>query len=183
MISKDMTIDELLSKNSAYAQKISLYLGKLGLSCIGCSASSYETLEVGILSHGYDIDTVTKCVDDLNAVVSQQLDVTTITLTKRAAKRFKEICISEDIEGYGLRFSLQLGGCSGYEYLLDFAQGRKSGEVTYVSEDVDIFIAEKDKDKLLGAEIDYLDGLKDSGFKISNPNAKTSCSCGKSQAY
>lgn len=182
MISKDMTIDHLMSSYPAFSQSISQYLKKMGLSCVGCSAASYETIEVGILSHGYSEDVVEKTVNALNKIISKKISREKISLTDNAAAKFLSICTAENCEGYGLRFSIKPGGCSGYEYILDFASSKSPDEREYVEKGVSIFVKEAELDMLMGSEIDYLDGLQESGFKITNPNAKSACSCGKSQS-
>ena len=53
----------------------------------------------------------------------------------------------------------------------------------FPGEGVEIHVNKADVSRLLGSEIDYVDGLNGAGFKISNPNVKGSCGCGKSQSY
>lgn len=109
--------------------------------------------------------------------------MTTISLTKRAAEKYKKILAEDGREGWHLRFGDRAAGCSGFEYVLDYSEKAKPNDRVFRSHDVEIHVDENMVDRLLGSEIDYVDGLNGSGFKISNPNAKSSCGCGKSQSY
>ena len=89
----------------------------------------------------------------------------------------------EGKEAWGLSFGDKAAGCSGFEYVLDFAKEAKEDDQTFVSNGVNIFVNKGAVERLFGSEIDYVDGLNNAGFKITNPNAKSSCGCGKSQSY
>ncbi len=82
-----------------------------------------------------------------------------------------------------MRFADRAAGCSGFEYVLDYSEKALENDVTFHSHGVDIHVNEGLVSRLLGSEIDFVDGLNGSGFKISNPNAKGTCGCGKSQSY
>jgi iron-sulfur cluster assembly accessory protein len=113
----------------------------------------------------------------------EEQDLTTITLTSRAAEKYLSILQEEGKEGYGLRFGDMAGGCSGFEYVLDYSEAPQEDDQVFVSQGVEIHVNKNKVSRLLGCEIDYIDSLNGSGFKISNPNAKGSCGCGKSQSY
>ncbi|MDN3504153.1 MAG: iron-sulfur cluster assembly accessory protein [Rhabdochlamydiaceae bacterium] len=104
-------------------------------------------------------------------------------MTKRAAEKFIKILKEEGKEGWCLSFGDKPGGCSGYEYVLDFSKEPKENDKVFHSYGVDVVVDKSMVERLLGTEIDYLDGLNGSGFKVTNPNAKSSCSCGNSQGY
>jgi iron-sulfur cluster assembly accessory protein len=182
-ISKEMTIEEILGKFPQKSQKLAQEITSAGLHCVGCQAATWETLEGGMLSHGYTMEEIDALVVRLNAVLAQKVDPNSITLTERAAGKYKEILAEEGKEGYGLRFGVKAGGCSGFEYILDYSEKAEEGDVVFASEGVEVHISEKMMPRLIGSEIDYVDGLHGAGFKISNPNAKGSCGCGKSQNY
>ena len=80
-------------------------------------------------------------------------------------------------------FGDQAAGCSGFEYVLDFSKKAKKTDVIFHSDDIEIHVDKNGLNRLIGCTIDYADGLSAGGFKISNPNAKGSCGCGKSQSY
>jgi len=183
VIDRHMTIEEILSGYPSKAQKLAQELTQAGLHCVGCQAATWETLEAGMLGHGFSECSIDKLVRRLNDVLAQESDPTTITLTKRAAEKFTEILESEDKQGYGLRLSLEMAGCSGFEYVLDYSEKAKAEDEVFTSHGIGIHVEKRLLSKLLGIEVDYVDGLNGSGFKISNPNAKSSCGCGSSHGY
>ena len=103
-----------------------------------------------------------------------------ITATESASKKVIELLKAEDKEGYGLRLSVTAGGCSGYNYGLFFDEKANPGDKVYESTGFNIFVDPESDALLSGTEVDYLDSLEGSGFKISNPNATGTCGCGKS---
>lgn len=181
-ITRHQTIDEVFAKFPQKAQKLAQVLSKAGLNCVGCSASTWETLESGVLTHGFDEQVLLKLLNDLNAVLEEESDPETVTLTERAAHKFLSICEAEGKVGFGLRFDEKPAGCSGFEYTLDFSPKAMKDDVVIPSHGVDIHIASNMISRLVGCEIDYVDGLQ-SGFKISNPNVRSSCGCGNSHGY
>lgn len=182
-VSRGMTIEDIFGKFPQKAQKLAQELTNTGLHCVGCQAATWETLEAGMLGHGYSNDAIDKLVNSLNAILAEKVDLKTINLTKRAAEKFQQILKDEGKEGWGLRFGDKAAGCSGFEYTLDFAKEASADDETFESSGVNVFINKGAVSRLLGCEIDYLDGLNNAGFKITNPNAKSSCGCGKSQSY
>jgi len=182
-ITRDMTIENIFSTFPHKSQKLAQEMTNQGLHCVGCGAATWETLEMGMLSHGFAEEEIDRLVTRLNDIIAEQVDLSTISLTKKAAHKFIEILKEEGKEGWGLRFGDQAGGCSGFEYVLDYSEKASVDDQVFHSHGVDIHVNKKMVDRLMGCEIDFLDGLNGSGFKISNPNAKGSCGCGKSQSY
>lgn len=104
-----------------------------------------------------------------------------VDVTPAAADRIKSLLDREGrIETHGLRMKVVGGGCSGLQYQLGFDD--KRGEIDEVVEaaGIRVFVDEKSALYLAGSTLDYVDTLQESGFKIVNPNAKTSCGCGQS---
>ncbi|MBS0629970.1 MAG: iron-sulfur cluster assembly accessory protein [Verrucomicrobia bacterium] len=182
-ITREMTIEDIFSKFPQKAQKLAQEITNAGLHCVGCQAATWETLEAGMLGHGYAEDEIDGLVASLNAILQEKQDLQAINLTKRAAEKFKEILAEEDKSGWGLRFGDKAAGCSGFEYVLDFSKQPKNDDAVFNSHGVDIHVNQGALSRLIGSEIDYVEGLNHAGFKISNPNAKSSCGCGKSQSY
>jgi len=182
-ISREMTIDEILGKFPERSQRIAQELTNAGLHCVGCQAATWETLEVGMIGHGFDEKAIEALLKRLNSVIKEEIDSSTITLTETAAKKFKEILKTDKKEGWGLRFGDKPGGCGGFEYILDFAEKANKEDQIFHSHGVDIYVNQKMLYRLMGCQIDYLEGLMGSGFKVTNPNVKGSCSCGNSQSY
>jgi iron-sulfur cluster assembly accessory protein len=182
-VRRDMTIEEILGGFPNKSQKLAQEITNAGLHCVGCQAATWETLEAGMLGHGFPEEEIDRLVDRLNDILSEPVDLSTIRLTKRAAEKYKEILADEGKEGWGLRFGDKAAGCSGFEYILDYSEKAKSDDETFSAHGVQIHVNKKLVSRLMGSEIDYIDGLQGSGFKVTNPNAKGSCGCGKSQSY
>ena len=182
-ITKEMTIEEILSTFPQKSQKIAQEMANAGLNCVGCGAATWETLEAGMLSHGYAEDDIEKLLKKLNAVLTEKVDLSTISMTAKAVQKYQEILEDEGKAGWGLRFEDRAAGCSGFEYVLDYSEKAKADDTIFVSEGLEIHVNNKFVDRLMGSVIDFVDGLNGSGFKISNPNVKGSCGCGKSQSY
>lgn len=182
-ISREMTIEDIFSKFPQKSQKLAQEITNSGLHCVGCQAATWETLEAGMLSHGFREEEIDDLVDRLNAILEETCDLSSISLTKRAAEKYRQILAEEGKEGWGLRFGDRAAGCSGFEYVLDYSEKAKADDQIFASQGVDIHVNAQMASRLMGSEIDYIDGLNGSGFKVSNPNAKGSCGCGKSQSY
>ncbi len=104
-----------------------------------------------------------------------------IVLTASAAAKIKGL-MAEEPEGEAsvLRVAVQGGGCSGFEYALGFDRGAQEGDHELESHGVPVVVDPFSAPYLRGAEIDYLETIQESGFKISNPNATSACGCGHS---
>jgi len=182
-ISRSMTIDAIFAHYPEQGQRLAQEMTSAGLHCVGCQAATWETLEVGMLGHGFEEEAIDRLVVRLNEIVDKKVDPNTITLTQRAANHFKKILEQDSKQGWALRFSDKPGGCSGFEYVLDFSKEALTSDTVFTSYGVTIHVETSRLSRLLGCEIDYLEGLMGSGFKVINPNVKGSCSCGHSQSY
>lgn len=182
-ISRDMTIEAILTQFPHKAQRISHEITSAGLHCVGCHAATWETLEAGMLGHGMSEDSVERLVKKLNVILAEESDPNTISITPRAAKKFLEILKEEGKEGWGMRFDERMAGCSGFEYVLDYSEKANEDDEIFESHGIQLHVTKKTVARKLGTEIDYVDGLQGSGFKISNPNQKSSCGCGSSHNY
>ena len=182
-VSRDMTIEDIFSQFPHKSQRLAQEITNTGLQCVGCQASTWETLEAGMLGHGYAENEIDALVGRLNKILEEQIDLSTISLTSRAAMKFKQVLKEEGKEGWGLRFGDRAAGCSGFEYVLDYSDKAKADDKVFISQGIEIHVNQKMVERLMGSEIDFVDGLNGSGFKISNPNVKAACGCGKSQSY
>ncbi len=178
-----MTIEEILSNFPHKSQKLAQELTNTGLHCVGCGAAVWETLEAGMLGHGFPDEEIDNLVVRLNEILAEKMDLSTISMTKKAVEKYQKILAEEEKAGWALRFGDKAGGCSGFEYFLDYSEKAKEDDEVFNSHGLEIHVNKNMVPRLLGVEIDYVDGLNGSGFKISNPNAKGSCGCGKSQSY
>lgn len=183
-ITKEMTIEEILSLHPQKSQKIAMALASMGLQCVGCSSATHETLEAAIYGHGLTDKHLEKMLSLLNGILEEVApSPEQVHLTKSAADKFKKILEEEGKTGWALRFGDQPGGCSGYEYVLEFSEKAEEDDEVFLSNEIEIHVNKHALPRLVGCEIDYQEGLRHSGFKISNPNAKGCCGCGSSQSY
>jgi iron-sulfur cluster assembly accessory protein len=182
-ITREMTIGEIFSRFPHKSQRLAQAMTNAGLHCTSCSAATWETLEAGMLGHGMPESAIAKLLKELNAILEEEQDLETITLTSRAAKKFREFAKEEGNEKFALRFGDSAGGCGGFQYILDFSEQANPDDAIFESEGIEIHIKKGMLGRLLGSVIDYVDGLQGAGFKISNPNVKSSCGCGTSQGY
>lgn len=106
---------------------------------------------------------------------------TLLTITPTAATKIREL-MSEEPDGgtMVLRVAIQGGGCSGFQYGLGFDTQAAEGDFELEVEGVTVVVDPFSIPYLQGATIDFLTGLQESGFKIDNPNAASSCGCGHS---
>lgn len=102
-----------------------------------------------------------------------------ISLTPRAAQQVRTLRAGSPDAAETLRLSVENGGCSGMQYGMSFDQP-KDGDVQLQSEGIPIVIDPTSLSHLDGSSIDFDDGLHGKGFEVKNPNAKSTCGCGKS---
>ena len=104
-----------------------------------------------------------------------------LAVTERAAAKIKELMATEPPgEAEVLRVAIQGGGCSGFQYGLGFDSGSQDGDLELDQHGVTVVVDPFSAPYLRGASIDFLEGIQESGFKIDNPNAVSSCGCGHS---
>lgn len=182
-ITRQMTIEEILGMFPYKAQRLSQEITNAGLHCVGCHAAVWETLEAGMYTHGKTDAQIDELARRLNALLAEEVDTTSIRITPRGAAKFLAILSEEGKQGWGMRFAEEMAGCNGFEYVLDFSEKADADDQIYTSNGIEIHIKKAMVPRLLGSEIDYVEGLRGSGFKISNPNVRSSCGCGTSHNY
>lgn len=109
-----------------------------------------------------------------------QTIVQAVTLTQPAAEVVRSIMIEKNVQGYALRLFISGGGCSGYQYGLAFDSNTREDDLVIETDGIKLVVDEVSIKYLQGATVDYVDGITASGFKISNPNAASTCGCGQS---
>jgi iron-sulfur cluster assembly accessory protein len=102
-----------------------------------------------------------------------------IKLTGSAAKKVSALLTKQGRPNGVLRVAVVGGGCSGMQYKMDLQDGPANRDILVESAGVRVVVDPKSALYVTGSELDYLDAL-DGGFKVKNPNAATSCSCGES---
>jgi iron-sulfur cluster assembly accessory protein len=104
-----------------------------------------------------------------------------VTVTERAAQRIGEILRQEPV-GTMLRVSVAGGGCSGFQYKFDTERERADDDVVIERSGATVLIDPVSLNYMAGSEIDFVDDLIGSSFKVNNPKATASCGCGTSFA-
>lgn len=103
-----------------------------------------------------------------------------ITLTDNAATKVKQLIEAEGDEQLALRVAVRPGGCSGFSYEMFFDSDVAPDDVQNTYGEVKVVVDPSSAQLLSGATLDYKDGLEQSGFAITNPNAQRTCGCGQS---
>src|SRR3989344_3283662 len=191
-IKEDMIINEIVTKYPDVVELLQSY----GLHCFGCHVNLYESIGMGARGHGIPDETIKTMIDEANEYLNkkdsggiQPIQETSsseegdmIKLTQKAAQKVSEMMKEQEKENYGLRIAVLRGGCAGFVYNMDFEKEPVEGDMIVEEHGVKLFLDPKTVDHMKGTEIDYLETLQQSGFKINNPNAKASCGCGKSHS-
>ena len=101
-----------------------------------------------------------------------------IEVTESAQNHINKILISEKSQFF--RITVLGGGCAGFQYKFDFSQEAKDDDIIFEYKNAKVIIDKTSIDLIKGSTIDYVNELIGSSFKISNPQASSSCGCGTS---
>ena len=186
-INEEMTVGDVILKWPEVAE----IFGKYGLSCIGCSVNTMEAVGVGARGHGMTEENIQSMLKEANDFVAKKTgdgheeDETLpstgqIKLTEAGAKKVLDLMKSQNKANSFLRFGVAAGGCSGLSYQMEFTEAKNGDDILLEEKGVKILVSPKSMKKVDGVQIDFVDGLQGSGFKITNPNAHSGCGCGKS---
>ena len=104
-----------------------------------------------------------------------------VTVTERAARKIGEI-LGREPSGTMLRVSVQGGGCSGFQYKFDTERAKADDDIVIERSGATVLIDPVSLNYMAGSEIDFVDDLIGSSFKVHNPKATASCGCGTSFA-
>ena len=104
-----------------------------------------------------------------------------IKILPNAANRLLGLLKKQGRAEHGaLRIAVVGGGCSGLQYKMDLVDGPANRDIMVTSAEVRVVIDPKSALFVSGSELDYSDDLQQGGFKVKNPNAVATCSCGES---
>jgi iron-sulfur cluster assembly accessory protein len=103
-----------------------------------------------------------------------------VKLTPTAAGKVSSLLTKQGRPNGVLRVAVVGGGCSGLQYKMDLQDGPASRDILVETAGVRVVVDHKSALYVTGSELDYVEALQDGGFKVKNPNAATSCSCGES---
>ena len=113
----------------------------------------------------------------MNAVTEME---TPLIFTDSAANKVKSLIDEEGNPDLKLRVFVSGGGCSGFQYGFTFDEAQNADDTVMVKNGVSLLVDSMSFQYLVGAEIDYSEGLEGAQFVIKNPNATTTCGCGSS---
>jgi len=103
-----------------------------------------------------------------------------IKVTSNAAKKVSSLLVKQGRAHGVLRVAVIGGGCSGLQYKMDLQDGPANRDILVETGGIKVVVDPKSALYVTGSELDYVDALQEGGFKVKNPNAATSCSCGES---
>jgi iron-sulfur cluster assembly accessory protein len=103
-----------------------------------------------------------------------------VKLTASAAKKVSSLLTKQGRPNGVLRVAVMGGGCSGLQYKMDLQDAPASRDILVESSGIRVVVDPKSALYVTGSELDYVDALQEGGFKVKNPNAATTCSCGES---
>lgn len=103
-----------------------------------------------------------------------------MVFTSAAAKKVADLIVEEGNPDLMLRIYVQGGGCSGFQYGFTFDETINEGDEAIETDGVKLLVDPMSVQYLMGAEVDYTEGLQGAQFVIRNPNATTTCGCGSS---
>jgi len=118
----------------------------------------------------------------MNAVtdVFSESSPTPMTFSASAAAKVRSLIDEEQNENLKLRVFVTGGGCSGFQYGFTFDENQGEDDTEILRDGVKLLVDPMSFQYLVGAEIDYTEGLQGAQFVIRNPNAKSTCGCGSS---
>ena len=105
---------------------------------------------------------------------------TPLNFSDSAANKVKELIVEEGNPDLKLRVFVTGGGCSGFQYGFTFDEVQNDADTTMVKNGVTLLIDSMSMQYMMGAEIDYTEGLEGAQFVIRNPTAVSTCGCGSS---
>lgn len=179
-VTPDMLIGDVIQMLPKSADIMNAY----GLHCTSCAVNVFEPIKMGAMGHGMPEETADKMIAEINKLAAEtkrNAPDDGIYVTEAAAEKIKEFAKNEDKDGWALRISAEPQSGSEPAYAMDFEEKKKKDDKVFEFHGVKIFIDKKSMKNMGGAEVDYLETMYGSGFKISNPNYKKSCACGKSE--
>jgi iron-sulfur cluster assembly accessory protein len=110
----------------------------------------------------------------------RQGDERVIRVTPTAGRRVTQLLQKKGVPNGVLRVAVVGGGCSGLQYKMDLQEGPNDRDILVESAGIRVVIDPKSILYVSGSELDYVEALNEAGFKVRNPNAASSCSCGES---
>ena len=108
----------------------------------------------------------------------QELTPSDLSITTSAVQRIRVLREKERKAEADLRLRIIAGGCSGMQYRIDLAEKQRTDDRSFDRDGVRVLVDARSMTYLKNSTLDWYEDLLGGQFKITNPNAKTSCSCG-----
>ncbi len=174
-ITKGMTISDAVF---LFPEVIPILLDN-GVHCVGCNVSSFETIEQGFKSHGMNDREISEVIAKMNEAANIEPSGD-FSISEAAAEKLKSLLKNFD-QTYGLKISVERGGCAGFTYGMELSN-KPEGAVVIEDKDAKVFVDSESLKLLQGSRLEYIDTLQGAGFKISNPKVApgSGCACGSS---
>ncbi len=102
-----------------------------------------------------------------------------ISLTESAASRVKSFLATRG-RGIGLRLGVRKTGCSGFAYVINYADGPDPGDIVFEDHGVQVFVDSSSLKLIDGTIVDFVKEGLNEAFRFRNPNVKGECGCGES---
>jgi len=164
-ITGDETIGQVMKKHP----KAAGVMLKYGLHCVGCHVNQYESIRQGAMGHGMPDDMIENMVSDLNTMLNRTIE--TLEVTPEAREMIRKYAIEDGKEGFGLKITVSKTE-QGFAYDMEFVQNPSEGDEIFDFDGVQIFVDQDSYLRLKGSEIDFVQTMEESGFRIDNPNSK-----------
>jgi iron-sulfur cluster insertion protein len=128
--------------------------------------------------HGMTNEEIDNVINEMNKIIENEslTNNENFKITEKAVNKIKEVVK----DGKGLRIEVIPGGCAGYMYNITTEDKINNDDKIIEESNIKVILDEKSFDLLKGSKLDYVDSLQGAGFKIHNPNAKSTCGCGHS---
>lgn len=112
--------------------------------------------------------------------MTQTMQNADLTFSVSAAAKVRSLMDEEENDNLKLRVYITGGGCAGFSYGFTFDEEQSEDDTAIITEGVTLLVDPMSFQYLVGAEVDYQEGLQGSQFSVKNPNAATTCGCGSS---
>ncbi|WP_150912324.1 iron-sulfur cluster insertion protein ErpA [Marinobacter halotolerans] len=112
--------------------------------------------------------------------VVQQQAISPLFLSDSAVSKVRELVEEEGNEDLKLRVFVTGGGCSGFQYGFSFDEAQDDEDAVIEKDGISLLVDPMSYQYLVGATVDYQEGLQGSQFVVQNPNASSTCGCGSS---
>lgn len=180
-IRRDMIIGDIVALFPDAAEILLSY----GIHCVGCYANAFETLEQGLLGHGYTEEQLEELINELNEYAEEyfsgetasplpkEAEELSMTLTPAAVEQIQKVAEAEDKSNKPLRIEL-VKSADGFKYRMNFIDASEIRDIDktfqFAGGAVKIILDKRDHRSLHELEIDFVTEDDRSGFKMNNPN-------------